>query len=135
MENMYKVNIIDASRELSKREKLMFTDFAKSISLNDESKGGEKLIITPAAWAMVHVINPLAKSDKATGEKRDEYDVFVVQDENGALYSTSSKPFVESFMRIWSVMKDDAEPEDFDIEVYRVASQNNSGDFLTCTIV
>lgn len=135
MENMYKTNIVDASRELSKREKLMFTDFAKSISLNDESKGGENLIITPAAWAMVHVINPLAKPDKVTGEKREEYDVFVVQDENGTMYNTSSKPFVESFMRIWDVMKDDAEPEDFEIEVFRVASQNNSGDFLTCTIV
>lgn len=135
MESMYKTTIINASRDFTKREKLMITDFAKSISLNDESKGGEKLIITPAAWAMVHVINPLAKPDKVTGEKREEYDVFVVQDENGTMYNTSSKPFVESFMRIWGVMKDDAEPEDFEIEVFRVASQNNSGDFLTCTIV
>lgn len=135
MENMYKTEIVNASRDFTKREKLMITDFAKSISLNDESKGGEKLIITPVDWAMVHVINPLAKPDKVTGEKREEYDVFVVQDENGTMYNTSSKPFVESFMRIWSVMKDDADPEDFEIEVFRVASQNNSGDFLTCAIV
>lgn len=133
--DMYTTTIDRASRELSKREKLMFTDFAKAINLNSETKTGEKVIISPVDWAFVHVRNPLAKPDKQTGETRTEYDVFVVMDESGTLYNTSSNPFIESFMRVWDVMKGDDEPEDFEIEVFRVASQNNSGDFLTCTIV
>lgn len=131
--SMYKAEIRESSREFTKRDKLRFTDTGNADSLNDLTKGG-KFRLAPVDFALVHVTNPNAKPDKMTGEVRDEYDVFIIADKNGDMYQTSSASFYESFRRIWDVMTED-DPEEFEIDVARVPSANNSGDYLTCYIV
>lgn len=134
MENIYTAKIESGSREFSKRERLQITATDTAISLNDATKGGERVRFSPVDWALVAVHNPNAKPDRNTGEVRTDYDVFVVLADDGEMYNTSSNVFIENFMHIYDVMHE-GEPEEYEIECYRFPSSNNSGDFLTCKII
>lgn len=134
MENIYTAKIESGSRQFTKREQLQITSFDSSLSLNDVTKGGERVRFYPVDWALVSVHNPNAKPDRSTGEIRTDYDVFVVLTEDGEMYNTSSSVFIENFMHIYDVMNE-GEPEAYEIECYRFPSSNNSGDFLTCKII
>lgn len=133
--NNYNIEIIKSSRELSKREILRFTDTSAAESLNDLTKNGQELRLKPTGYADVMVHNPNAKPDPKNGEVRTDYPVFLIEDEDGNIYQTSSDAFREAFTRIWSVMMEDDNPESFEIDVIRKQSSNYNGTFITCAIV
>lgn len=133
--NNYSIEIIKSSREFTKREILRFTDTSAAESLNDLTKNGQELRIKPTGYADVIVHNPNAKPDPKTGEVRTEYPVFLIEDADGNIYQTSSDAFREAFMRIWGVMMEDENPEEFEIDIIRKQSSNYNGTFITCVIV
>lgn len=114
--------ITETSMQLTAREKLMMEDTTDATKLNDLE---DVLIITPKAYAMLHV-------EDDQGEN-DPYDKFIVIDAEGKKYTTGSKAFHDNFMKIWNVMAEEGEP--YQIKIYKVKSNKRDGSFLTCSII
>ena len=114
--------ITETSMQLTAREKLMMEDTTDATKLNDVE---DTLIITPKAYAMLHV-------EDDQGEN-DPYDKFIVIDADGKKYTTGSKAFHDNFMKIWNVMAEEDEP--YQIKIYKVKSNKRDGSFLTCSII
>lgn len=129
----YEAKIVDSSRELKAKERLMVKDFTDAVKLNQAIAEGKDVIIEPAMWAKVAVHNE--NSDNK------DYEVLVIIDTNGAKYTTSSPTFADSFTDIWSEMSEEAfspdtgEFEPFLVKCYGVKSKSQQGKFLTCSIV
>lgn len=127
MKNDYSVTIKESSKELTAREKLKVTDIQICLPIDqkiDEHNGN--LIIKPTDYVLLGVHNE--KSDNK------DYEVFVVIDINGDMYSTSSKSFKESFMQIFEIMRE--EKEEYEICCFKVESKNYKGkSFIKCSIV
>ena len=116
--------ITETSMQLTAREKLMMEDTTDASRLND-LKDDDELIITPKAYAMLHV-------EDDQGEN-DPYDKFIVIDAEGKKYTTGSKAFHDNFMKIWNAMAE--ESEEYQIKIYKVKSNKRDGSFLTCSII
>lgn len=130
---MYKSEITFASKELTKREKVMLSDVSSATKLDEVIKGiDDSFDIEPAAYAVVAIEN-----DKAKGEK--QYEVIVILDANGSKYVTGSQSFREAFTGIWDQMTDNgeiAEGDEFSIRVYKRPSKNYSGKaFISCALI
>lgn len=125
----YTATIIESSRELSPREKLKFKDIklhqTLKVALDPQVVESGGLEIDVKGYAIVQINNP--KSTKAK-----EYTYIVIEDKDGNTYFTGSNSFVDSFLEIYDVMKD--EPEEFKIKVYGMPSKNYESGFLTCSI-
>lgn len=120
----YKVEIVDASKELSARDRVKVKDTSNALSLDEETRKGE-VIITVDYYATLHVENPMSQ-DK-------EYDKYVVVDDQGIKYVTGSKSFLSSFLDIAAEMEDTG--EQWQIVVYRKPSKKYQGkDFITCSL-
>lgn len=121
----YSTRIIEASKELSKKETVMLKDTSDCIKLDDALKDGA-ITFKPSYYAVVEVHNE--KSDNK------DYRVYVVADEEGNKYVTSSDSFFESFKDIYSVMHES--DEDWLLKVYKLDSKNYTGrQFITCSII
>lgn len=121
----YSVKIIESSRELSARERILVKDFSNSVPLDEATKDG-KLVITPADYVVLDVHNE--KSDNV------DYTKYVIIDTAGTKYVTGSENFFSSFKEIMDEMS--GENEEFSIEVYQMESKNYKGKtFITCSIV
>ena len=121
----YKATIEKASRELTAKEKILIKDTSDAISFGD-LKEGESLTIKPSVFAKIHITNSASESG--------EYDTFVIIDDKGVKYTTSSDNFMETFGNLM----DDLEgcEEDYAIKVYTKPSKNYKGKFfLTCGVV
>lgn len=117
--------IVETSRELSARERLMVKDTTNAISL-DEATQNSPLVIAPKDYAVVEVHND--HSDNK------DYTKYVIIDKDGNKYATGSSSFWEAFKNIYDEMKDC--DEDYAIEIYRIESKNYKGkSFITCSIV
>ena len=85
----YEAKIKEASRELDVKERIALKDVSATQSIDDMSlqakEAGARLNIVPSAWAIVEIHNE--KSENT------DYEVFVLIDENGQRYSTSSESF------------------------------------------
>jgi hypothetical protein len=132
MENKYKATIVEATRNMTARERLKFTDEKAHVALKtalspEVEQAGGLIIENPKGYAIVHVENPASK-----GQSK-EYDYIVVEDVNGDTYATGSSSFIEAFTTIYNEMKD--EDEEYNVRIYGVDSKNFSGKFLTCSIV
>ena len=130
---MYKSEITFASKELTKREKVMLSDVSSATKFDDVIKGvDETFDIEPVAYAVVSIEN-----DKAKGEK--QYEVIVILDAAGNKFVTGSSSFREAFIGIWEQMTDNgviAEGEEFSIRVYKRPSKNYSGKaFISCALI
>ena len=127
----YSAEIIESSRELTARERVMFKDTQNAISMNDfaeqaKSEGG-KAIITDVK-DFVHIMVHNDKSDDK------DYDNFLIIDGAGDKYVTGSKAFWNSFMDIYNEMKDETEP--WGIQLNLIPSKNYKGkNVLTCSLV
>lgn len=120
----YSAKIIASSRELEKRERIMYKDTGACTRLDEATKSGN-LKITPVLWLTVAVHNEKAKD-------RPDYEQYIIVDKDGERYLTGSQSLYRSFMDIANEMGD----EEFSIEVYRLPSKNYSGkEFLTCSLV
>ena len=126
----YEANIIETSKELTARERLMMKDTSNAIKLDEATEeaiatNGE-ILITPVEYVVLDVHN-----DKA--EDKKDYKKYIILDKDGTKYVTGSNPFFRSFMEIWDEMKPTG--EEYQIVAYRLPSKNyNNKDFLTCSI-
>lgn len=124
----YNVEIKEASRELTKREKIRFKDISNAVKLDEAVSPESPLIIQPKSYVVLNVHN-----DKADDK---DYTNYLVEDTSGNKYVTGSESFWNSFISIWEEMVDDNDPEPWEIEVYKKDSKNYKGkQFLTCSIV
>lgn len=125
----YTTRITAASHDLTARERIRLKNFDGAISLNNIDSGAS---ITPVKWASIAVHNELAKPKDGKPANTD-YTVFVIEDDEGNLYQTSSSSFIESFTDIWTEMA--VEGEEWSFSVAKHKSANNSGSYLTCNIL
>ena len=122
----YYVAIKEVSKELTARERIMLKDTTNAIKLDEAANGGDPLVITPAAFAVLSIHNE--KSDNV------DYENYIIMDTNGNKFVTGSPSFWASFMEIWEEMMN--EDEEYSIEVYKRDSKNYKGkQFLTCSII
>ncbi len=131
MRNNYSVKVAESSKELTAREKLMFSDTSNASKLDDVVEIGSTVVITPVDYAVLTVHNE-------SSENKD-YEVYVIVDKSGEKFVTGSTSFWNSFYDIWDVMHDsiaDGDIEEYQIEVYKKESKNYKGKyFLTCSVI
>jgi len=121
----YQAKIVEASKELTARERLMVKDTSNAISI-DEATQTSPLIIEPTDYAVVDVHNDMADNQ--------DYTKYVIFDRQGNKYATGSKSFWEAFKDIYDEMK--GEDSTYSIEIYRIESKNFKGkSFITCSII
>lgn len=121
----YSVEIVQCSTELSHKERVKIKDTTDAIKFDDVTQEQE-VIINPAMYAVLLIHNE--KSENG------DYNIYVVVDEDGTKYTTSSESFWTSFMNIYEEMHDET-GEEWAVKVYRVPSKNYKGkDFITCSI-
>lgn len=121
----YSVEIVQCSKELSHKERVKIKDTAGAIKL-DEVTQEQEVIIKPAMYAVLAIHNEKAENG--------DYNVYVVVDEGGTMYTTGSESFWTSFMNIYEEMRDET-GEEWAVKAYRLPSKNYKGkDFITCSI-
>lgn len=122
----YSVKVIDASRQLTAKEKIAFKDFGLAAQLDDVvTETG--LIINVKDYVVLQVHNE--KSDNK------DYTKFLLIDENGEKYITGSEPFWTTFKDIWDEISDEPDVE-WSLKVHKLESKNYKGkQFLTCSII
>ena len=122
----YEVKVIETSKELTARERIMLKDTTNAIKLDEAVKGDDHLVITPVDYAVLSIHNE--KSDNI------DYDNYIIVDDAGNKYVTGSASFWKSFKDIYDEMRGETEP--YQIEIYKVESKNYKGKmFLTCSIL
>ena len=121
----YSVKIVNASKELSARDRVAVKDTTNAIALDDATKDAP-LVIDIDYYVELAVHNEKSE-DK-------DYKKYVVVDKSGNKFVTGSESFFTSMLEIMDEMSDSG--EDFEIQVYRMPSKNYKGkEFLTCSIV
>lgn len=121
----YFVKIVNASKELSARDRVAVKDTTNAIGLDDATKDNP-LVIDIDYYVELAVHNEKSE-DK-------DYKKYVVVDKSGNKFVTGSESFFTAMLEIMGEMTDSG--EDFEIQVYRMPSKNYKGkEFLTCSIV
>lgn len=127
----YSATILDSSRELTARERVMFKDTQNAISMNDfaeqaKVEGGKAIIDDVKDYVHITVHND--KSDDK------DYDNYMIIDGKGDKYVTGSTAFWNSFMDIYNEMKNETEP--WGIQLNLIPSKNYKGkNVLTCSLI
>ena len=127
----YSATILEASRELTAREKVMFKDTQNAISMNEfaeqaKEQGGKAIIENVKDFVHIQIHNEKSE-DK-------DYDNYIVVAENGDKYVTGSQAFWNAFMDIYNEMKDESAP--WGIQLNLIPSKNYKGkNVLTCSLI
>lgn len=124
----YSVKVVESSKELTKKETVMFKDLSDAVNLSefiDEQHGA--VMIDVESWVELAIHNENAKE----GQDKD-YTNYVVVDKNGTRYYTGSESFWSSFKDIWCEMSDST--EDWSLKVYKKQSKGKK-DFITCSVM
>lgn len=124
----YSVKVVESSKELTKKETVMFKDLSDAINLSefiDEHDGA--VMIDVESWLELAIHNEKAKD----GQNKD-YTNYVVVDKNGTRYYTGSESFWSSFKDIWCDMSDST--EEWSLKVYKKQSKGKK-DFITCSVM
>ena len=124
----YSVKVVESSKELTKKETVMFKDLSDAVNLSefiDEQHGA--VMIDVESWAELAIHNENAKD----GQNKD-YTNYVVVDKNGTRYYTGSESFWSSFKDIWCEMSDSI--EEWSLKVYKKQSKGKK-DFITCSVM
>jgi hypothetical protein len=130
-ESNYSATILESSRELTARERVMFKDTQNAISMNDfaeqaKAEGGKAIIENVKDFVHITVHND--KSDDK------DYDNFLVIDANGEKYVTGSHAFWNAFQDIYNEMKNETEP--WGVQLNLIPSKNYKGkNVLTCSLI
>lgn len=124
----YSVKVVETSKELTKKETVMFKDLSDAVNLSEfiEEHGGA-VMIDVESWVILDIHNEKAKE----GNNKD-YTNYVVVDKNGTRYYTGSESFWSSFYDIWFDMSDST--EEWSLKVYKKQS-NGKKDFITCSVM
>lgn len=121
----YYVKIVNASKELSARDRVAVKDTTNAIGLDDATKD------SPLVIAIDYYVELAVHNEKS--EDKD-YKKYVVVDKTGNKFVTGSESFFTAMLEIMEEMAES--DEDFEIQVYRIPSKNYKGkEFLTCSIV
>ena len=121
----YSVKIVNASKELSARDRVAVKDTTNAIALDDATKD------SPLVIAIDYYVELAVHNEKS--EDKD-YKKYVVVDKSGNKFVTGSESFFTAMIEIMEEMADSG--EDFEIQVYRMPSKNYKGkEFLTCSIM
>lgn len=121
----YSVKIVNASKELSARDRVAVKDTTNAIALDEATKD------SPLVIAIDYYVELAVHNEKS--EDKD-YKKYVVVDKAGNKFVTGSESFFTAMLEIMDEMTDAG--EDFEIQVYRMPSKNYKGkEFLTCSIV
>lgn len=121
----YFVKIVNASKELSARDRVAVKDTTNAIALDDATKD------SPLVIAIDYYVELAVHNEKS--EDKD-YKKYVVVDKSGNKFVTGSESFFTAMLEIMDEMAESG--EDFEIQVYRMPSKNYKGkEFLTCSIV
>lgn len=127
----YSATIVEASRELTARERVMFKDTQNAYSMNDfaeQAKQEDGKAIIEDVKDFVHILVHNDKSDDK------EYDNYMIIDGKGDKYVTGSQAFWNAFMDIYNEMKDETEP--WGIQLNLIPSKNYKGkNVLTCSLI
>lgn len=124
----YSVKVVESSKELTKKETVMFKDLSDAINLSefiDESN--DAVIIDVDSFVHLSIHNEKAKD----GQNKD-YDNYVIVDKKGTRYYTGSNSFWTSFIDIWDEMCDCNEA--WSLKVYKKQSKGKK-DFITCSVM
>lgn len=123
----YKAQVIEASKELTGKEKVALKNFADMIQLDEATKDTDAGVLIQVAWtAKVAVHN-----EKADNQ---DYIKYVYVDKDDTMYISGSEPLYRQYCDIAEDME--GEEEEWGIKVIRKESANYKGkDFLTCVIV
>lgn len=124
----YSVKVVESSKELTKKETVMFKDLSDAVNLSefiDEQHG--PVMIDVESWAELAIHNENAKE----GQDKD-YTNYVLVDKNGTRYYTGSQSFWSSFNDIWYDMSDST--EEWSLKVYKKQSKGKK-DFITCSVM
>lgn len=124
----YSVKVVESSKELTKKETVMFKDLSDAVNLSefiDEQHGA--VMIDVESWVELAIHNEKAKE----GQDKD-YTNYVVVDKNGTRYYTGSESFWSSFKDIWCEMSDST--EEWSLKVYKKQSKGKK-DFITCSVM
>ena len=124
--NEYKSEVVRASKELSSIEKVRLTDATGLTGLDKICKKGESVAITVDYYAIIHVVNPSAKTDSGK-----DYTSLVIYDTEGNGYKTSSDTFISRFETYMDAATDDG-IENPTIFCTKGESANYESGFLTC---
>lgn len=120
----YSAKVIYSSKELTKREQLRIEDLPDAIALDNIISDGEHFILQPDYYVKLSIHNEYSRDSQ-------EYEKYVIVDKGGALYTTGSQSFIDSFEHIAEVMGN----EPYDVDVFKMPSKNYTGkSFITCTI-
>lgn len=126
MEKDFTVEVVNCSKELSKKELVMIKDLTRCESLNDIVTE-QSIVVKPVMTAELRVHNEHSKDNK-------DYTVYIVQDETGAVYKSGSKSFFTTLTNIIDDMSDSE--EEWAVNIYTKPSKNYKGkDFITCSVV
>ena len=124
----YSVTVVESSKELTKKETVMFKDLSDAINLSefiDESTDAVIIDVDSFVHLLIH-------NERATDEQNKDYDNYVIVDKNGTRYYTGSHSFWNSLADIWVEMKDC--DEEWSIKVYKKQSKEKKG-FITCSVL
>lgn len=125
MERGYSVKIVDSSRELTPKEKVMFKDTSDCIRLDTATQGGE-IIIKPVDYVKLSIHNEQS-------EDKDYFNyIYITAD--GTKYTSGSENLFNTFLDIWEDMYNS--DEEWSLKIYRLPSKNFTGrDFITCSVI
>lgn len=124
--NGYTTSILEASKQLTKKESVLLKDLTNAIQLDPATEGDCHVPFKPQFYAIISVHNE--------SSKEKDYKKYVLVDKDGTKYVTGSESFWDSFNNIWTEMEDS--DEDWELDVYKQPSKNYAGKgFLTCSII
>lgn len=137
MEN-YTATVTESFMELSKREKIKYKSAQEKISISEEAKKGA-VILSPKNLVVLEIHNPHTKEcqdDGTTKRVEKDYKEYLIETQDGVLYSTSSDSMYSSLHDIMSdMLNEDGTLEEFEVKVIEKPSSNFSGNFLTCQLI
>lgn len=137
MEN-YSARVKESFMELTKRDKVRFKTAQEKFSLSEEAKKGA-VILSPKNLVVVEIHNPHTKErqdDGTTKRVEKDYKEYLIETQDGVLYSTSSDSMYSSLYDIMSdMLNEDGTLEDFEVKVIEKPSSNFAGNFLTCQLI
>ena len=124
----YSVKVIETSKQLTKKETVMFKDLSDAINLSDFiDESNDAVIIDVDSFVHLSIHNEKVKD----GQEKD-YDNYVIIDKKGTRYYTGSDSFWTSLIDIWDEMCDCN--EDWSLKVYKKQSKGKK-DFITCSVM
>ena len=130
----YKSIIKECSKHLTAKERIAVKDTTDAISIDAYTSENGDLIIEPDFFAVISIHNENAKAD-SNGNRRTDYESYVIVAKDGQKYVTSSQALWASFTDIYDEMEENGDGEEYSIRIYRAPSKNYKGkDFLTCSI-